>query len=163
MILGLSTSAFTILHVAISLIGIATGLLALAEMLAGRFPRIVSAAFLISTIATSATGFLFHSKVIGPPHIVGAISLVVLAVALFAFYSRKLAGPWRVIYIAAAVLALYLNVFVAIVQAFGKIPALMALAPTQTELPFTLSQGATLLLFICLGALAVRRSRPATV
>jgi hypothetical protein len=145
--LGLSTSAFTELHVLISLVGILSGLIMLGAMLRGRMPPVWTGIFLVTTILTSATGFLFQSAAIGPPHMVGAISLVILAVACFAWYGRGLRGPWRRVYVVAALLALYLNVFVGVVQAFGKVPALKALAPTQTEAPFLLAQAATLLLF----------------
>jgi hypothetical protein len=160
MILELSLGAFTAVHVVISLLAILSGFATLFEMLRGRFPRILTAVFLTTTIATSATGFFFHSKAIGPPHIVGAISLVVLAFAAFAFYGRKALGHWRVVYVVSAVLALYFNVFVGVVQAFAKLAPLKALAPTQTEPPFAIAQGVTLLLFIVLGVLAARRSRP---
>ena len=73
----------------------------------------------------------------------------------------RLAGPWRWIYIVGAVLALYLNVFVLVVQAFGKLPPLHRLAPTGSEPPFAIAQGLTLVLFIVLGTLAFRRFRPA--
>jgi hypothetical protein len=125
-------------------------------MLRGRFPPRLTAVFLATTVATSAGGFAFHSKAIGPPHIVGAISLVVLALSLFAFYGRKALGRWRVVYVVSAVLALYFNLFVAMVQAFAKIAPLKALAPTQTEPPFAIAQGVTLLVFIGLGVLAAR-------
>jgi hypothetical protein len=156
--LGLALGAFTALHVVISLVGLVAGAIALVEMLREKFPRPVTVVFLSATALTSGTGFLFHSKAIGPPHVVGVISLVVLAVALFAFYKRKLVGRWRAAYIATALLALYLNFFVGIVQAFGKIGFLSKLAPTQTEPPFLVAQIFTLVLFVGLGAIAVRRN-----
>lgn len=158
--LGLSVGAFTTLHVLISLVAILAGLAVVAEMLRSRFPAALTGVFLATTVATSATGFLFHSKSIGPPHVVGAISLVVLAVALFAIYVRKLAGPWRRVYVGAAVLALYLNAFVGVVQAFAKLAPLKSLAPTQTEPPFLVAQVAVLLLFVVLGVLSATRPRP---
>src|SRR5262245_47971088 len=135
MILGLSIGAFTTLHVVISLLAILAGLGVLIGMLRATFPPVLNAVFLATTIATSVTGFLFPLKAIGPPHIVGAISLIVLAIALVALYGRHLAGRWRVAYVATALLALYFNVFVAVVQAFTKLPPLTALAPTQSEPP----------------------------
>ncbi len=161
MILGLSVPAFTTLHVIISLIGIASGLAVLFAMLGNKRLDGVTALFLATTIATSATGFLFHSKAIGPPHIVGAISLIVLAVALLALYGRRLAGVWRPVYVITAVLALYLNCFVAVVQAFQKLPFLQPLAPTGSEPPFAVAQGAVLIVFAVLGFLAVKRFHPA--
>nr|MEA2798291.1 hypothetical protein [Phenylobacterium sp.] len=160
MILGMSVGAFTTLHVIISLIAILAGLVALVAMIANRRLNGVTALFLFTTVLTSVTGFFFHSKAIGPPHIVGVISLVVLAIALWALYGRKLVGVWRPVYVVTAVLALYLNCFVGVVQAFDKIPALHALAPKGTEPPFAAAQGATLLLFIVLGYLATRAYRP---
>ena len=107
------------------------------------------------------TGFFFPIKAFGPPHVVGAISLVVLAVALFALYSRRLTGPWRVVYVASAVFALYLNVFVGIVQSFDKVTYLHKFAPTGSEPPFGVTQAVVLILFVLIGILAVRRYRPA--
>ena len=161
MILGLSVPAFTTLHVIISLIGIASGLVVLFAMLGNKRLDGVTALFLATTVATSATGFLFHSKAIGPPHIVGVISLIVLAVALLALYGRRLAGVWRPVYVITAVLALYLNCFVAVVQAFQKLPFLQPLAPTGSEPPFAVAQGAVLIVFAVLGFLAVKRFHPA--
>lgn len=160
MILGLSVAAFTTLHVVISLVGIATGIVVLLAMLANRHLGAWTAVFLATTVATSVTGFFFPLKAVGPPHIVGAISLVVLAVALYALYGAKLAGIWRVTYVVTAVAALYLNCFVGVVQAFLKLGPLHALAPAGTEPPFVAAQGATLVLFVVLGWLAVRRYRP---
>jgi hypothetical protein len=161
MILGMSVGAFTTLHVIISLVAIAAGLIVLFAMIGNRRMDGLTAFFLATTILTSVTGFFFHSKAIGPPHIVGVISLVVLAIALFALYVRKLAGVWLPVYVIAAVAGLYLNCFVGVVQAFQKVAFLNAFAPTGSEPPFALAQGATLLLFVILGFLAVRRYRPA--
>ena len=157
MILGMSLAAFTLLHVIISLLGIASGLVVLAGMLGGRLLNGWNGFFLVTTILTSVTGFMFHSKSFGPPHIVGVISLVVLAVALFALYSRRLVGSWRWIYAATAVAALYLNVFVGVVQAFQKLPILHALAPNGSEPPFVVAQGLVLLIFVALGIRAAKR------
>jgi len=162
MILGMSVAAFTTLHVIISLVAIAAGLALLPALLANRRSDGLTAFFLATTILTSVTGFFFHSKAIGPPHVVGAVSLAVLAVALFALYVRKLAGLWRPIYVICAIIALYLNCFVGVVQAFQKIPALNAFAPTGAEPPFAAAQGALLVVFVILGFMAVRR-RPVPV
>ena len=156
MILGLSVSAFTELHVIISLIGIATGLVFAAGLIAGRWLDGWNVGFLITTILTSVTGFFFPIKQVGPPHIVGAISLVVLAVALFALYARGRTGAWRVVYIGTAVFALYLNAFVGVVQAFQKIGFFNRLAPMGNEPPFLVAQGAVLIFFLILGWQAVR-------
>jgi hypothetical protein len=160
MILGISTATFTQFHVLLSLIGIVSGIVvALAMLAANRLP-VFTAIFLATTVATSATGFMFHFASFGPPEILGAISLVVLGIAILALYSYKLAGSWRWIYVAAAVFALYLNVFVGVVQTFQKVAFFHALAPTQTEPPFAVAQGVLLIAFIALGIAAAIKFHP---
>lgn len=117
--------------------------------------------FLATTILTSVTGFLFPFTKLLPSHVVGIISLVLLAIATFALYGSRLAGIWRPIFAVTATLSLYLNVFVLVVQSFLKIPLLNALAPTQTEPAFLLAQGATLVAFLALTILTTSRFRPA--
>jgi hypothetical protein len=158
-ILGMSTGLFTQLHVLISLIGIATGVVVIFAMLKGKHARFWADTFLVTTIATSVTGFMFHSK-FGPPQVVGAISLVVLAAACAALYGFKLQGRWRWVYVASSALALYLNVFVAVVQTFQKVDFFHSLAPTQTEPPFAVAQGIVLVAFIALGIIAAKRFHP---
>ena len=160
MILGMSLSTFTTLHVIISLIGIVTGLVVLLGMLGGRQLGSWTAIFLATTVLTSATGFLFPFNKLLPSHVVGIISLAVLAIALLALYGLHLAGAWRWIYVAAAVLALYLNVFVGVVQAFQKLAFLQPFAPTQTEAPFIVAQVVVVAIFVVLGFLAVKRFHP---
>ena len=150
---------FTFIHVAISLVGLLSGLVVLFGLLAGKRLAGWTGLFLATTVATSVTGFGFPFHRFLPAHAVGILSLVILAVALYALYARRLAGAWRKTYVIAAVAALYLNVFVAIVQAFLKVPALHALAPTQTEAPFKLVQLLVLALFVGLAILAARRFR----
>lgn len=150
---------FTNVHVAVSLIGIVTGILVLFGLLANNRMNFWTAVFLLTTIATSVSGFGFPFSQLLPSHIVGIISLVVLAVAVYARYAAHLAGHWRWIYVATATLALYLNVFVLVVQSFLKVPALHDLAPTQAEPPFAIAQGAVLLVFLVLGILAALRFR----
>jgi len=160
MILGMSTEAFTSLHVVISLIAIACGVVVTIGLWrAQRLPG-WTAVFLVTTIATSVTGFFFHSKSFGAPHVVGVISLVILAITLIALYGYRLAGAWRWIYVAGALAAFYLNVFVAVVQAFQKLPFLRALAPTGSEPPFAVAQLLVLAGFIALGVVAARRFHP---
>jgi hypothetical protein len=108
-------------------------------------------------VATSVTGFFFPFHHFTPAYAVGIISLLLLALAIYARYSRHLAGAWRRVYVITALIALYLNVFVLIVQAFAKLPALKALAPTQSEPPFLLAQLVVLVLFIVLTAVAAIR------
>src|SRR4051812_47518109 len=110
MVLGLSLSTFTLLHVIISLVGIAAGLVVLFGMLASNRLPGWTALFLATTVLTSVTGYFFPVDGILPSHIVGAISLAILAVAVFALYSRAAAGSWRWVYVVTAVFALYLNV-----------------------------------------------------
>ena len=131
---------YTIVHTLISLVGIFTGFVVLFGLLAGKRLDGWTKWFLITTMATSVTGFLFPFHGFTPAIGLGIISLFVLAVAIFARYPRHLAGHWRWIYAVTALLALYLNVFVGVVQAFLKVPALHAMAPTQTEVPFKLTR-----------------------
>jgi hypothetical protein len=161
MIIGLSVGAFTTLHVIISLIGLASGVIALAAMLGDKPPGPWTAVFLCSTVLTSATGFLFHSAKIGPPHILGVLSLAVLAVAVVALYAKHLKGVWRPLYVVCAIMAMYFNAFVGVVQAFGKIGALKALAPTGSEPPFLAVQLVVLAAFVLLGWQASKRFHPA--
>ncbi len=152
-------SLLTECHVAISLLAIAAGVLVVAAMISCRRLSRWTAFFLLTTVATSVTGFFFPVAHLLPSHIVGLVSLVVLAVAIYALYSRKLAGAWRQVYISSAVLALYLNIFVLIVQAFLHVPAFHALAPTQKEPPFAIAQAAALALFVAIGISALVRFR----
>jgi len=160
MILGMSLATFTTLHVIISLIAIAVGLVVVYGMVGSNPMGRWTALFLLATILTSVTGFFFPFAHLLPSHILGLISLVVLAIALFARYGRHLDGAWRWIYASTAVLALYLNVFVLVVQGFLKVPALHALAPTQGEPPFAIAQTVVLILFVLVGALAVWKFHP---
>ena len=157
MIFGMSTATYTFLHVFISLVGIGSGLLVLYGLLTGRRLDRLTVLFLATTVATSVTGFGFPFHHLLPSHKVGIISLVILAVAIPARYRFHLVGAWRWIYVVGAVTALYLNVFVLIVQAFLKVPALKALAPTQKEPPFLVTQLIVLVLFVGLTVLAAKR------
>jgi hypothetical protein len=160
MILGMSFSTFTTVHVVISLIGVVTGVVVLFGMLNGRRLEGLTAVFLATTVLTSVTGFLFPFSTLLPSHVVGIISLVVLVVALFALYSKRLSGAWRSIYIVTATVALYLNVFVGVVQAFQKVAFLQPLAPTQAEATFVVAQVIVLALFGMLGFVAVKKFHP---
>jgi len=161
MILGMSLAAFTALHVVISLVGIVTGIVVLFGMLNAKPFGGWTAVFLATTVLTSVTGFLFPITGFTPAHAFGILSLILLAIALFALYAQHLAGAWRWIYVVTALFALYLNCFVAVVQSFQKIPFLRALAPTQSEAPFQIAQGILLLAFVCAGIAAVRKFHPA--
>jgi hypothetical protein len=160
MILGMSTSTFTLLHVLISLAGIGSGLIVVYGMLSGKRLDGWTAIFLTTTVLTSVTGFLFPVEHLLPSHKVGIISLIVLALAILGRYAFHLGGGWRRTYVICAVIALYLNCFVGVVQAFMKVPALKALAPTQKEPPFLVAQLLVLGVFVVLMVLASRRFRP---
>jgi hypothetical protein len=157
MIFGLTT--FTLVHVAISLIGIFAGLVVAFGLVKAKRLNGWTALFLVTTVATSVTGFFFPFHGFTPAIAVGKVSLVMLAVAIFARYGRKLAGAWRRIYVVTAMIALYLNVFVLIVQLFQKVPALKALAPTQSEAPFLVAQLVAFALFVVLTIFAVKGFR----
>jgi len=159
MILGMSTSTFTLLHVLISLIGIGSGLIALYGLLSGKLLAGWTFLFLVSTALTSITGFLFPVEHLLPSHKVGILSLFVLALAIAGLYLFHLAGKWRVTYVISALSALYLNSFVGVVQSFMKIPALHAMAPRGKEPPFLVAQTLVLLIFIALGIFATKRFR----
>lgn len=160
MVLGLPIETFTLLHVIISLIGIAAGIVVAFGMAGGNRLDGLTAVFLATTVLTSVTGFLFPFGGVTPGVIFGVLSLIVLAIALVARYAFDLAGNWRWIYVVTALAALYLNVFVGIVQAFQKQPLLQPLAPTQSEPPFLIAQAVVLAIFLVVGLIALRRFHP---
>jgi hypothetical protein len=149
----------TLIHVAISLAGILSGLVMMFGLLSAKRLDRWTMVFLITTIATSVTGFFFPFHGFTPAIGVGIISLVLLAVAIVARYARHLEGAWRSIFVVTAMVSLYLNVFVLIAQVFQKVPALKALAPTQSEPPFLAVQLVALVLFVVLTILAAIRFR----
>jgi len=161
MILGMSTSTFTLVHVLLSLAGIGSGLVVLYGLLnARRFNRWTSV-FLLTTVTTSLTGFLFPIEKLTPGLVIGGLSLVLLALAILARYQFRFLGAWRRTYVISAMIALYFNVFVAVVQSFEKVPALRAAAPTQKELPFSVTQLVILVAFVWATYAADRRFREA--
>ncbi|HEY1986491.1 MAG TPA: hypothetical protein VGG85_13840 [Terracidiphilus sp.] len=155
----MSTAAFTMLHVVISLIGIASGFIVVFGLIAGKRIPALTMLFLVATALTSLTGFLFPIKGVTPGIVIGILSLVVLALAIYALYGAHLAGKWRGTYVISVALAQFFNFFVLVVQSFEKVPALHALAPTQSELPFKMAQLGSLVLFAVLTAMAYRRFR----
>ncbi|HWE07669.1 MAG TPA: hypothetical protein VG274_13230 [Rhizomicrobium sp.] len=160
----MDSPAFTFFHVAISLIAILSGLVVMYGFLAARKLEGVTLIFLVTTVATSVTGFFFHRDHLLPSHIVGAISLLLLASAIVAHYSFHARGAWRIVYVACIVASFYLNVFVLIVQSFQKVPFLHALAPTQSSEPaFVAAQGLALVAFITAGAISLMRFRAPAV
>ena len=160
MILGLSVGAFTLLHVIITLVAIGSGLIVVGGMFASHRLPVTTALFLLTTVLTSVTGFLFPIHGLTPALRVGILACVILAVALFALYKEHLAGAWRWIYVITAVASLYLNVFVLVVQSFVKVSALTALAPTQSEPPFAITQAVVLAIFILIALIAVIKFQP---
>jgi len=165
MVLGMSLATFTLVHVIISLIAIVTGLLVMFGLLGSRQMPGLTATFLLFTVLTSVTGFVFPFTQLLPSHMVGILSLVLLAIACIALYAMKLAGPWRSIYVVTAMTSLYLNVFVLVVQAFLKVPALHALAPSVPPAGpvFAVVQGIVLMFFVLVIIGAWRRFKPMAV
>ena len=166
MILGMSLDTFVLVHVIISLIGIVAGLVVMLGMLGSNRMPGLTAIFLLFTILTSATGFLIPplvSEKLLPSHMIGLLSLILLAIACIALYAMKLAGPWRWIYVLTALISLYFNVFVLVIQSFLKIPALTALAPGNppTGPVFAVVQGIVLVFFVVMIIGVWRRFRPA--
>jgi hypothetical protein len=157
--MGFELSLITLVHVVISVLGIIAGLVVVGGLLAGARLDGWTALFLATTLLTSVTGFFFPSAGVTPPKVVGALSIVMLALCAVSRYQRRLAGAWRTTYVVSAVAALYLNVFVLVVQLFTKTPALAQLAPTQKEPPFAATQLLVLGLFAWLGWAAVRGFR----
>ncbi len=163
MMFGMSLSTFTLLHVIIGLAGIGSGFIVLFGLLNNKRLYGWTAIFLTTTVLTSVTGFMFPFEGFKPSYVLAALSLVVLAVAIWARYGARLAGAARWIYVVTAAIALYLNCFVAVVQAFMKIPALHALAPTQQEPPFAIAQLLVLVIFVWLTWRAAKRFHTAPI
>jgi hypothetical protein len=166
MILGMSLDTFVLVHVIISLIGIVAGLVVMFGMLGSNRMPGLTAIFLLFTILTSATGFLIPpllSEKLLPSHMIGILSLVLLAIACIALYVMKLSGSWRWIYVLTALISLYFNVFVLVIQSFLKIPALTALAPGNPPSGpvFAVVQGIVLVFFVVMIVGVWRRFRPA--
>lgn len=160
MIFGMSSDGFLVLHVAISMVGIAAGFVVLGGMYSNAKLPCWTALFLATTILTSVTGFMFPIGGFTPALGFGAVSLVLLAVALLALYGKGLAGNWRWIYVVTALVAFYLNTFVFIFQSFLKVGFLQAIAPTQSEPPFAIAQLGLLIAFVVMIFFAVRRFHP---
>jgi hypothetical protein len=162
MVLGMSLSAFTTLHVIISLIAIVSGFIVMFGLFGSNRMPILTALFLLFTILTSVTGFLFPFTQLLPSHMIGILSLVLLAIACIALYGMMLSGAWRWIYVVTAMVSLYLNVFVLVFQGFLKVPALTALAPGNPPSgpAFAGVQGVVLVFFVLVIVGAVRRFRP---
>jgi hypothetical protein len=158
---GLPAATYALIHVLISLVGIASGFVVLFGMIGGKRLNGMTALFLTTTVLTSVTGFFFPFHGVTPAIKLGVLSLIVLAIAIVARYGLHLAGPWRTTYVISAAIAQFFNTFVLVVQSFEKIPALKALAPTQKEPPFAIAQGLVLVAFIVLTIYAVKGFRGA--
>src|SRR5215470_2638213 len=157
MVLGMSLQTFTLIHVLISLAGIASGIIVLYGFLTNKRLDRWTAVFLVTTALTSLTGFLFPFMGTTPAIKLGVISLVVLTITIVTRYPLHLA--WRKTYVITACAVLYFNVFVLVVQLFEKVPQLKAIAPTQKEPPFAIAQIFVLALFVVLTTVAVKRFR----
>lgn len=160
MIPGISLAAWTLIHVVISLVALGAGGVVLAAMLRAQPSPAWTAFFLATTILTSVTGFLFPFEKVLPSHVVGVISMVLLSLACYGVYVRRLRGAWRALYVGCAMASFYLNAFVGVAQLFRRVPMLSTIAPTQTEPPFWIAQLALTGLFLVLGVAATRRFRP---
>lgn len=150
-------------HTWLSLIAIAVGAVVLRGLLDGRPPSLATNIFLVTAILTSVTGYLIPAPHLLPSHIVGAVALIVLAVALYARHARHFAGVWAPVYAASLVISEYLLIFVGIAQIFQKVPSARALAPTGSEPPFAFAEGVVLVVFVVIGYLAVRNARQGRV
>jgi len=160
MMLGFSLAQFTLLHVFVSLVGIAAGLFVVFGLLTSRRLRILTALFFVTTFLTSVTGFMFPFKGVTPAIVLGILSVIALVLAYVALYAKKLAGAWRRIYVGGVMLAFYFNFFVLVTQSFEKVPALHGIAPSQSSPGFGITQLGVLFVFILLTIRAVKRFHP---
>lgn len=153
-------TAFTITHVIISLLGIGSGFVVIYGFLTAKRLDSWSAFFLATTILTSVTGFFFPFERFTPGHAIGILSLLALGMAVVSRYPLRMSGGWRITYVVSALISQYFNFAVLIIQSFLKVPALGALAPTQTEPPFVITQLVFLMLFVVVAAASIIRFRP---
>jgi len=160
MILGLSLVQFTYLHVFLSLVGLGAGIFIVYGLLTSRRLSILTSLFLVTTVATSLTGFLYPFNGITPGIILGILSMIVLVLAIVALYVKKLAGPWRGTYVVTVMLAYYFNFFVLVAQSFAKVPPLHSIAPTQASPGFGFTEAAVLVIFILLTIRAFKKFHP---
>jgi len=160
MILGISLVQFTYLHVFLSLVGIGAGVFVVFGFFTSRRLNILTTLFLVATIATSLTGFLFPIKGVTPGIVIGVVSLVALLLAVVGLYGKHLVGAWRTIYVVSACFAFYLNTFVLVAQGFAKVPELKSAAPTMSSPVFGGAQLALLVIFILITVRAVQKFNP---
>lgn len=156
MILGMSIQSFTILHVMVSLFAFICGLLMawFGMLRAHLLPRTIGA-FFATIVATIVTGFCFSTPGLDPAKIVGILSSLVVAAALWAYYVRHLEYGWRSVFIVGSFSAMYLHAFVGVAQAFQKIPLLKA--TSQPSPLFLVAQVALLGLAVYGSAVTIRR------
>jgi hypothetical protein len=157
MVLGMSLATYTLVHVIISLVAIASGLIVFLGMIGNKPMTALTAVFLATTVLTSVTGFFFPFAHVTPGIVVGVLSLIVLAVAIPARYAKQLAGGWRKTYVITSAIALWFNLFVLVVQSFQKVPSLHALAPSGNEPPFAIAQLLVLVIMAALTVCAAKR------
>ena len=151
-------TTITYIHTAISLIAIPLGIMATARLFRPDLPATWTRSFLWLAVLTSATGFIFPFIGITPAFVVGILALAILAAMRWAStHPETTFARWT--YAGGMVASLYLLIFVAVVQAFLKIPKLHALAPTGTEAPFAITQVLVLLVMLAIGIAALRRFR----
>lgn len=156
-----ASAGFELFHVGISIVGICAGFVVLGGLMTSTRMTLATFVFLLTTLLTSLSGFLFPFKGFTPALAVGGLSTAILIVAFYALYGQKLGGMWRPIYVLTAMAALYLNVFVLVVQTFLKFPVIHTLAPTGSEPPFAITQGLVLVIFAVLTLRALKRYHPA--
>ena len=152
--MSFSSPSFTLLHVVLSILGVVAGLVMVGGLMCGRRLDGWTGAFLVTTVLTNVTGFLFPFTTFLPSHGVGIVSLVILPVVLAALYWKRLNGVWKTVFVVGSVTALYLNVFVLMVQLFRRVPAMLVSAPKQNEPPFVVTQLLVLVVFLWLGRAA---------
>jgi hypothetical protein len=160
MMLGLNMFQFIYFHVFLSVIGLGAGIFVLLGFISSKNYSILTSAFLVSTLLTSLTGFLFPWHGFTPGIVLGILSIIALAVAIYALYGKKLDGQWRAIYVITACVALYFNFFILVVQAYDKVHLLHTIAPSQLSPGFVITQVVLLLIFILLTARSVKRFHP---
>lgn len=150
---------YTWFHTLLSIVALIAGAVAIKGLLNSRVTPIWTEIYLVTAILTSATGFGFPGP-FTPAKVVGTICLILLAIALLALYVFKLRGPWRWLYVIGIAVSTYFDYFVLVAQLFNKVPALKALAPTQSEPPFAVAEVIVLAIFVWLAVQAVRKFHP---
>jgi hypothetical protein len=167
MIAGLSIANFTILHVVITLSAIVSGFVVMFALLSSKRPAGLTVIFWLFTVATTVTGFMFPFNGFTPAIGTGVVATLFFVVGLIAIYIKKCIGAWRWIYVVTMMVSLYLNVFVLITQSFQKLKFLNPAAPMvgppfadPTNTQFVIAQVATIVFFLVVGFLAVRKFRP---